>query len=1007
LKIRKDQFFTISGYPFVRQGYDYDNTDNLTDITNEHTGRTIHYDVGAEHQVTAVKTRVGSDAWQNVVTNVGYHASGALKQYDFANGRTFRASFDDRHRPTDWANGPSLSVTLTYDEVGNVTGVTDYVVPGHGAGYGYDDLDRLTTVTGYGARSITYDDLGNQLTNGGNTFTYNGALQLQTRSGAPASGSYGYNGVGSTMNDPLGVTYGYTGLQAVKSATLNGQMTTYAYDGEGMRMFRKVGVNGEEHYFFHGPGSELLAEYRRVGDTFKVVREYISLGGRVVASVETVETGPPVVSGHPGSQSALVGVTVTFSASAAANPTPTVQWQQSTNGGASWSDITNATSPSLQVTAVLSSPARQYRAVFTNIYGTATSNAAILTALAWPAGDFTGDGKTDLVWQHPDTNAVLLWEMNGPTYVNSYTVSAGGTLWQVVGTGDFSGDGRPDLLWQHPDSGALLLWEMNGPTYVSSTEVTQGGTLWKVVSVADYTGDGKPDIVWQYPSTGAVLYWQMDGTAYVTGGYINPGGTLWQVVGSRDYSGDGQTDLLWQHPNTGELLLWRMSGVTYQSSAILNGGTYWQVVAVGDYTGDSQPDIVWQWPLAGPDYGKVLLWTMNNETYVSSQVMADGGTLWKVKAPQAPEPAPETFDEPTTVAPADADSEPRLVNPRDALPVPAYVTAAPRLERSTTVATAAMPAVAVITPTYVMTYYHTDWLGSVRALTDQNGTVIATHDYFPFGEDSAPLAGDPIRFTGEELDAETALHYFGARYYRQVDGRFTTVDPGYVSASLDDPQGWNAYAYARNNPLRFVDPTGADYVICLDGYDCTDPLPDEYFRWLQNNAGAGFALTPRAVYQIRNGVETKIGSVRYFDRVLAEFFGSIASQAEAGIREGLTEMAIGAVSIGVLNVARLAVEAIGVASSTAGIFGKVTNPGLKASLNELFRLGDTLSGGTARAIRHEMSTGQLVGGKSHILKGFERAKQLERIIAQENLTPQDRQIAESVLRDLRGALAGR
>ncbi len=120
-------------------------------------------------------------------------------------------------------------------------------------------------------------------------------------------------------------------------------------------------------------------------------------------------------------------------------------------------------------------------------------------------------------------------------------------------------------------------------------------------------------------------------------------------------------------------------------------------------------------------------------------------------------------------------------------------------------------------PTIAVTYYHVDALGSVRALSDQSGAILARHDYGAFGEDTAPLGGDPRRFTGKELDPESAWMYFGARYYRNVVGRFTSVDPGNASGSLVDPQGWNAYAYARNNPLRFLDPDGTDYRVHIEG----------------------------------------------------------------------------------------------------------------------------------------------------------------------------------------------
>jgi RHS repeat-associated protein len=65
-----------------------------------------------------------------------------------------------------------------------------------------------------------------------------------------------------------------------------------------------------------------------------------------------------------------------------------------------------------------------------------------------------------------------------------------------------------------------------------------------------------------------------------------------------------------------------------------------------------------------------------------------------------------------------------------------------------------------------------------------------------------------MRFAGKELDPESALMNFEARYYRNTWGRFTQVDP--VSGSLTDPQSWNRYAYARNSPLTFVDPSGRE-----------------------------------------------------------------------------------------------------------------------------------------------------------------------------------------------------
>jgi RHS repeat-associated protein len=109
-------------------------------------------------------------------------------------------------------------------------------------------------------------------------------------------------------------------------------------------------------------------------------------------------------------------------------------------------------------------------------------------------------------------------------------------------------------------------------------------------------------------------------------------------------------------------------------------------------------------------------------------------------------------------------------------------------------------------------YYHLDALGSVRAVTDDNGDVITRHDYMPYGEEwNPPASSNTLRFTGQERDNETGLDYFGARYYDTGIGIFTVVDPAMtMDANLVDPQRWNRYAYARANPFVFVDLDGRE-----------------------------------------------------------------------------------------------------------------------------------------------------------------------------------------------------
>jgi|GEM_PF-3751657 RHS repeat-associated protein len=95
-------------------------------------------------------------------------------------------------------------------------------------------------------------------------------------------------------------------------------------------------------------------------------------------------------------------------------------------------------------------------------------------------------------------------------------------------------------------------------------------------------------------------------------------------------------------------------------------------------------------------------------------------------------------------------------------------------------------------------YHHQDHLGSTRLTTDASGGVVEENDFMPYGE---PMDANEDRFTytGKEQDL-SGLKYFGARYYDPEIGRFISIDP------IKD--GMNFYAYANNNPMRFVDPKG-------------------------------------------------------------------------------------------------------------------------------------------------------------------------------------------------------
>jgi len=101
--------------------------------------------------------------------------------------------------------------------------------------------------------------------------------------------------------------------------------------------------------------------------------------------------------------------------------------------------------------------------------------------------------------------------------------------------------------------------------------------------------------------------------------------------------------------------------------------------------------------------------------------------------------------------------------------------------------------------------------------TDSAGTIKSESDYYPWGGELQFVNNDSnhYKFTGKERDGETQLDYFGARYYSNGLGRFTSSDwsatPVPVPyATFDDPQTLNQYSYVRNIPTVKADPDGHD-----------------------------------------------------------------------------------------------------------------------------------------------------------------------------------------------------
>ena len=122
-------------------------------------------------------------------------------------------------------------------------------------------------------------------------------------------------------------------------------------------------------------------------------------------------------------------------------------------------------------------------------------------------------------------------------------------------------------------------------------------------------------------------------------------------------------------------------------------------------------------------------------------------------------------------------------------------------------------------------FYHPDHVGSTSYVTDKDGEIYQHVQYFPFGEtwveETSSTEKLPYLFTSKELDEETGLYYFGARYYDPRTSVWQSTDPALPSQlssfGMYNPTRLGLYTYAAQRPTRLVDPDGRDFSDYLRG----------------------------------------------------------------------------------------------------------------------------------------------------------------------------------------------
>ncbi len=280
---------TINGVVYT-SAYTYDERGNLKYLVYP-SGRVITYDYDAGNRVTGA-----GDGTINFITNIEYHPAGLARRYTYGNGVTTTTGLDSRQRPDDIAASGVMNLAYGYDDVGNVTALSDSVT-GYAAAFQYDDLDRLEDAAGpWGNLHYTYNAAGDRIwerLNGIYAFyQYDGFGQLASITGRLFLG-FSYDDFGNTIardgSGLHGFDYLYDKVNRIIEVTEydnNGVGTVvarYVYDGQGRRVLAERPAGQERRVYHYDQEGNRVAESTDQGF---MLTEYVVVNGRTIAELD-------------------------------------------------------------------------------------------------------------------------------------------------------------------------------------------------------------------------------------------------------------------------------------------------------------------------------------------------------------------------------------------------------------------------------------------------------------------------------------------------------------------------------------------------------------------------------------------------------------------------------------------------------------------------------------------------------------------------------------------------
>ncbi|MCY4725922.1 VCBS repeat-containing protein [Nocardioides sp. STR2] len=252
-----------------------------------------------------------------------------------------------------------------------------------------------------------------------------------------------------------------------------------------------------------------------------------------------------------------------------------------------------------------------------NLAGNTTGFGQVADGRPFWIGDFAGDHRADVLFYYPgdknwwlgrfDGNGKLNWNLAGNT-------AGFGEVWdkRPFWTGDFTGDGKTDVLFYYPgdknwwlgrfDATGKLNWNLAGNT-TGFGQVADGRPFW----IGDFAGDHRADVLFYYPGDKNWWLGRFDGNGKLNWNLAGNTAGFGQVWDKRpfwtgDFTGDGKTDVLFYYPGDKNWWLgrfdataklnWNLAGNTTGFGQVADGRPFW----IGDFAGDHRADVLFYYP---------------------------------------------------------------------------------------------------------------------------------------------------------------------------------------------------------------------------------------------------------------------------------------------------------------------------------------------------------------------------------------------------------------------------